>query len=102
ETNSNGTLDFPGGDVALDPEVSGSFTITINQIVPDPTLNIEDQNAAPPNQIIVESARLTSNGFVVVYDDDGSGGRNAVIGSTYLDTGTHNNVVVTLSRDLTD
>ena len=56
----------------------------------------------PASSAVIDKAMLTQNGFIVVYDDQ-NGSTGGVLGvSNLLQAGTHENLVITLSRKTVD
>ena len=95
---SDGQLDFPGADepygTATAP-VMASFVVTYA-----PSIAAADQEVTTMRKVTLAVVTTPQKGYAVVYADDAAGGLGAVIGYTAVGEGGHQDVEVSLERDL--
>ncbi len=75
-----------GGDSGTEPEITNS-------------VQVDDQTANPANRVIVGEVIALEDGWIVVHEVF-EGASGAVLGYAAVSEGTHTNVEVTLSRDV--
>ena len=80
--------------------VQSSFVV--NEPAPTPTITVTDQDVLVLTTVTIDEVFSNGDAWVVVYDDDGSGNRNAILGASAVVDGTNTNVDVTLNRDIVD
>jgi hypothetical protein len=102
DVDDNGFYNFPGPDGpvldANDLVIAPPFYAFLPEFAD--AVFVMEQTAEPANQVWVSAVATTTNGFIVIHEDDGEGGIGGVIGaSALLEAGVHAHVPVTLDRD---
>jgi hypothetical protein len=98
--DSDPTVDPPVTTAAGDV-VKASFTVTVSDQPPAPSLSVADQVADPADRVVVAQVVSPGPGFVVIYADD-AGARGAALGHAAVGAGASEAVQVDLPRALQD
>ena len=103
-----GVFEFDGGGNGLDLPVSdmdgpiaAAFVVAVPEAI-EPAVMVNHQVADPMDTVVVAKAVSVGPGWIVIHEDDGSGGIGGILGQALLSDGINLDVSVNLSRDAVD
>lgn len=93
DVGAEGVFEYPGEDIPYPGEPEEQFTVELN--LPTPKIEVADQEIAEDGVMTVATVELLEPTWVAIHaDEDGQIGQ--LVGSRFLEAGTHENVSITL------